>query len=102
MNFIQSDLEASLSAFGTNNNFYKGQRIYWSKAATLALKGDVYIWSGNLLGGGNADFTVAKTALLQISSLGVNISLANSISNLWGVDKENNTEFIFAIQYKTG
>lgn len=100
MAFIKSDIEASLNAFDTNNSFYKGQRIYWSKAATLALKGDVYIWSGNLLGGGTADFTTAKTTLQQISSLGANISLASSISNLWGVDKENNNEFIFALQYK--
>ena len=95
---IKSDLAASLTAFGSDNSFYEGQRIYWSKAATLALKGDVYIWSGNLLGGGNADFTEAKTALQQIASL--DVSLAPSISNLWGVSNENNKEFIFAIQYK--
>lgn len=95
---IKSDLAASLSAFGSDNSFFEGQKIYWSKAATLALKGDVYIWSGNVLGGGNADFTEAKTALQQIASLGV--SLEPSISNLWGVENENNDEFIFAIQYK--
>ena len=98
MTQIKSDIAASLSAFGTDNSFFHGQRIYWSKAATLALKGDVYIWSGNVLGGGNADFTEAKTALQQIAALGV--SLESSISNLWGVGNENNDEFIFAIQYK--
>lgn len=98
MSLIKSDLAASLTAFGSQNGFYQGTRIYWSKAATLALKGDVYIWSGNLLGGGNADFTEAKTALNQIASLGV--GLVSSISNLWTVGNENNNEFIFAIQYK--
>jgi hypothetical protein len=95
---IKSDLAASLTAFGSDNSFFEGQRIYWSKAATLALKGDVYIWSGNLLGGGNADFTEAKTALQQIAAL--DVSLAPSINNLWGANNENNKEFIFAIQYK--
>lgn len=95
---IKSDIAASLSAFGSDDSFYQGSRIFWSKAATLALKGDVFIWSGNLLGGGNADFTEAKTALQQIASLGV--SLEPSIDNLWGVPNENNNEFIFAIQYK--
>ncbi|TVZ57535.1 putative outer membrane starch-binding protein [Flavobacteriaceae bacterium MAR_2010_105] len=95
---IKADIEASLAAFGSDDSFFEGQKIFWSKAATLALKGDVYIWSGNLLGGGNTDFTVAKTALQQISSFG--IGLEPSISNLWGVDNENNNEFIFAIQYK--
>ncbi|WP_026810370.1 RagB/SusD family nutrient uptake outer membrane protein [Arenibacter latericius] len=98
MDLIKSDITASLSAFGSDNSFFEGSRSYWSKAATLALKGDVYIWSGNLLGGGNADFTEAKTALEQIASLGVD--LAPSIEDLWGVDNEDNIEFIFALDYK--
>lgn len=95
---VKSDIVASLSAFGSNDSFYQGSKIFWSKAATLALKGDVFIWSGNLLGGGSADFTEAKTALQQIASFG--ISLESSISNLWGVSNEGNSEFIFAMQYK--
>jgi hypothetical protein len=98
MTQIKKDIEASLSAFGSNNSFYQSSRVYWSKAATLALKGDVYIWSGNLLNGGVADFNEAKTALQQIASL--DVSLATSISGLWGVANENNKEFIFALQYK--
>ena len=95
---IKSDIAASLGAFGPNDNFYEGSKIYWSKAATLALKGDVFIWSGNLLGGGTTDFNEAKTALQQIAGMGV--SLASSINDLWSVANENNAEFIFAIQYK--
>ncbi|MCM4166554.1 SusD-like protein P38 [Arenibacter antarcticus] len=98
MTLIKSDLTASLSAFGSDDSFFEGSRSYWSIAATLALKGDVFIWSGNLLGGGNADFTEAKSALQQIASLGV--SLAPSIEDLWGVDNEDNSEFIFALNYK--
>ncbi|MGM5470010.1 RagB/SusD family nutrient uptake outer membrane protein [Flavobacteriaceae bacterium LMO-SS05] len=98
MALIKSDLAASLSAFGSDNSFFGGSKIFWSKAATLALKGDVYIWSGNVLGGGASDFTEAKTALQQIASFG--IGLAPSIADLWGAGNENNNEFIFAIQYK--
>lgn len=98
MDQIKSDIEASLSAFGSDGSFWEGNRNFWSKAATLALKGDVYIWSGNLLGGGNADFAEAKSALEQIASFGVN--LAPSIDELWGVPNEGNNEFIFALQYQ--
>ncbi|MCK0123830.1 RagB/SusD family nutrient uptake outer membrane protein [Gelidibacter sp. F2691] len=98
MALIKSDIAASLNAFGSDNSYWEGSRVFWSKAATLALKGDAYIWSGNLLGGGSADFTEAKTALQQISSLGV--SLAPNVNSLWGVDNEGNNEFIFAFQYK--
>ena len=97
MTQIKADIAASLNAFGSNNSFYQNTRVYWSKAATLALKGDVYIWSGNLLGGGAADFNEAKAALQQIASL--DVSLVPS-SGLWGVANENNKEFIFALQYK--
>ncbi|MDD7915324.1 RagB/SusD family nutrient uptake outer membrane protein [Polaribacter ponticola] len=94
---IKSDIAASLSSFGSDGSFWNGSRVYWSKAATLALKGDVFIWSGNIMGGGSADFTEAKSALQQIAALGV--SLAPNISDLWGVNKEGNNEFIFAISY---
>ena len=56
MNLIKSDIEKSLTAFGENTSFWNGSKEYWSKAATLILKGDAFIWSGNLLGGGQADF----------------------------------------------
>lgn len=98
MSLIKSDIAASLSAFGGDDSFFEGKRVYWSKAATLALKGDVYIWSGNLMGGGTADFTEAKNALEEVASLGV--SLEESIEDLWGMVNENNSEFIFALDYK--
>lgn len=98
MNLIKAEIEASLNAFGSDGSFWGGSKIFWSKGATLALKGDVYIWSGNIMGGGAVDFTEAKAALQEISSLG--ISLEPSISNLWGVANEGNSEFIFALQYK--
>tara|TARA_R110002051_G_scaffold274975_1_gene335657 strand:+ start:5009 stop:6475 length:1467 start_codon:yes stop_codon:yes gene_type:complete len=98
MSLIKSDIEASLNSFGGDDSFWEGSRNFWSKAATLALKGDVYIWSGNLLGGGASDFNEAKAALEQIPSLGV--SLAPSIEELFGIGNEGNSEFIFSIQYK--
>lgn len=97
MALIKSDIAESLKAFGTDGSFWNGSRVYWSKAATLALKGDVFIWSGNLMGGGNADFTEAKTALQQIAALGV--SLAPNVLSLWGAQNEGNSEFIFALSY---
>ena len=97
MTLIKSDLEASLSAFGTDDSFFNGSRVYWSKAATLALKGDVFLWSGNMMGGGTSDFTTAKTSLEQVADFG--ISLVPNFTDLWGASNEDNSEFIFAIDY---
>lgn len=94
MEQIKSDIKKSLDLFEGNEGFYKS-RVYWSKMATLTLKGDVYLWSGKVLSGGNEDYTEAKNALSQVSGY----SLV-SYDNLWGVDNDNNQEFIFALDYK--
>lgn len=98
MSLIKQDIERSLDAFGEDDSFWNGNKNYWSKAATLTLKGDAYIWSGNLLNGGNSDFTEAKNALLDVMEIGT-LDLVADYSDLWGTDNENNSEFIFSIQY---
>ncbi len=100
MTQIKVDLKASLDEFGADTSFFKNSNVYWSKAATLALKGDVFIWSGNLLGGGASDFSTAKAALEQVAGTGV--SLTANYSDLWGKTNEGNNEFIFAVDYRDG
>lgn len=95
MEQIKSDIATSLDFFGNDNSFWNGKNVYWSKAATLALKGDVYLWSGKVLGGGNPDFSEAKSALEQIDGF----SRVN-YSELWGQQNEFNNEFIFSFDYQ--
>ncbi len=95
MKQVKSDIEESLKLFGETNTKWLGKNIYWSKAATLALKGDVYLWSGKVLGGGNEDFIEAKKALESITGYEL-----VPYENLWGEDNEDNNEFIFAFDYK--
>lgn len=95
MELIKSDIAQSLEYFGNDNSLWQGKNVYWSRGATLALKGDVYLWSGKVLGGGNADFNEAKSALSQVSGF----SLV-PYENLWGQGNEFNSEFIFAFDYQ--
>ncbi|MDD2244926.1 MAG: RagB/SusD family nutrient uptake outer membrane protein [Dysgonamonadaceae bacterium] len=95
MELIKQDIEKSLELFGSDNSKWLNKNIYWSKAATLALKGDVYLWSGKVLGGGAADYTEAKNALQSITGFEL-----VSYDKLWGEDNENNKEFIFAFDYE--
>lgn len=97
MQRIKDDIQNSLNAFGDNNSLWKGKKTYWSKAATLTLKGDVFIWSGNILNGGPSDFAAAKGALEEV--LTMNFGLVGNFENLWGEQNENNSEFIFKIDY---
>ncbi len=95
MELVKNDIAKSLEFFGDDNSLWQGKNVYWSKAATLALKGDVYLWSGKVLGGGNPDFNEAKAALSQVSGF----SLV-PYENLWGQSNEFNNEFIFAFDFQ--
>ena len=95
MTLVKSDIEASLSAFGSDGSFWNGKKIYWSKAATLALKGDAFLWSGNVMGGGSSDFTTAKSSLEQIGALG--IELQGTFADAFA---DENSEFIFSFDYE--
>lgn len=101
---IKSDIEKSLQLFNGNNAFPLGNRVFWNRVATLALKGDVYIWSGTNMGGGNADFTIAKTALQEIKNLeGATLKLDANYADIFDPSKKaNNPEIIFAISYESG
>lgn len=95
MQLIKNDIARSLEYFGDDNSLWLNKNTYWSKAATLVLKGDVYLWSGKVLGGGEADYLEAKAALQSVSGFEL-----VSYNLLWGQANENNKEFIFAFDYQ--
>lgn len=94
MNQVKNDIAKSLEYFGANDGSWNGN-IFWSKSATLALKGDAFLWSGQVLNGGNADFQEAKEALQNVSGFEL-----VPYNELWGENNENNNEFIFAFDYQ--
>ena len=101
---IKADIDRSLQLFGNNNTFSPGNRVFWSRVASLTLKGDVFLWSGTHLGGGNADLTIAKTTLQEVKSLeGATLRLNTSYAdNFDPAKKANNPEIIFALNYESG
>lgn len=101
---IKSDIDRSLQLFGSNNSFPTGNRVFWNRVATLTLKGDVYLWSGTHLGGGNADFTTAKAALQEVKNLeGSTLRLNTTYADIFDpAKKANNPEIIFALNYESG
>lgn len=101
---IKSDIEKSLQLFGSSNTIPSGNRVFWNRLATLTLKGDVYLWSGTHMGGGNADFTTALTALQEIKNLeGTTLRLQPNYADVFDpLKKANNPEIIFALNYESG
>ena len=105
MKQIKADLDSSLALIGPNVSYAtpanpsNNKRVYWSRAATLTLKGDVYLWSGTHMGGGSGDFTTAQTALEEVRDNPL-FGLTN-YADIFDPLKENgNKEIIFAINYE--
>lgn len=106
MQQIKADIDSSMALIGpsvsyaTPANPSNNKRVYWNRAATLTLKGDVYLWSGTHLSGGSADFSVANATLEEVRDnpmFGLNANYADTFDPL----KENgNREIIFAINYE--
>jgi hypothetical protein len=94
--FIKADLEKALELF-PDNSFESG-RFTWSKPAVYAMKGDVYLWTGNKLNGGQNDFTTALNALNEVDKS--NVALLDNFAGIFDYEKKGNNEILFAVRYK--
>lgn len=61
----------------------------------MMLKGEVYLWSGKQMNGGESDYTTAKNALMAVKTAGV--GLLNDFKKVFAYDNKENDEIIFAI-----
>lgn len=98
MALIKSDIDNSVAAFGNDYSF-KDKKGYWSKAATEMLKAEVYLWT-SYRGGGSADATAAKSALMDIQTNIPSLTLLPSFTNVFASSNKGNNEIIFAIRNK--
>jgi hypothetical protein len=104
MTQVKADIAKSLDLFGSTSGFSPGNRVFWNRIATLTLKGDVYLWSGTNLTGGNADITTAKAALQEVKNLeSASLKLNANYGDIFDpTKKSNNPEIIFALNYELG
>lgn len=99
---VKNDIEQSLQLFGSSNTLPAGKRVYWTRIASLVLKGDVFLWTGTHMGGGTADLTTARAALQEVRSLqGATLDLQANYADIFDPTKKaNNKEIIFAVNYE--
>lgn len=79
LKLIKDDLDRSTDNFGTDYSI-RQNKGYWSKAATLMLKAEVYLWTAHRTGG-IADANVAKTALNDVKTNVAGLGLLTASSN---------------------
>tara|TARA_R110002124_G_scaffold231181_1_gene396428 strand:+ start:20949 stop:22436 length:1488 start_codon:yes stop_codon:yes gene_type:complete len=92
---IKADLDMAVSLF-PNNEFENG-RSMWSKPAVNTLKGDVYLWTGKTMGGGDADITIALSALNDAKT--ADLTLLDDYSRVFDFDNKRNNEIIFSVHF---
>ncbi len=95
---IKQDIESSNTAFGANYTFMN-QKAFWSKSATQMLKAEVNLWT-SYRGGGAADATTAKNALMDIRTNVPSLALLPSFANVFTATNKGNDEVIFAVRNK--
>lgn len=100
MELIKEDIENSVSSFTEDYSFKANDKLFWSKAATLMLKSEVYLWSSRQMGGGTADATIAKTALTEIQTKIPSLGLLPNFKDVFSYNNKGNKELIFAIRNK--
>lgn len=94
---VKSDINKSETLYGSS--FAITKRSEWSKAATLMLKAEVYLWSakvstGNHAAVGKADLEIAKTALQPIIG---KYELLTNFQELYSTKESK--EIIFSIHF---
>lgn len=92
---IKKDIETSEKAFDGDYSFKLGKH-YWSLGATKMLKGEVYLWSGKQMGGGNSDYTIAKGALQEVKNC-PGIGIEDNFTKVFSYGNKKNKEIIFTI-----
>ena len=102
MDFIKEDVNKSDNYFGNDYSF-KGTRAVWSKAATLMLKAEIYLWSTKVTTGDQSpDATDLQTAKDALTPLTGRFSLLSNFSDIFDYDNKDNDEIIFTVRYSEG
>lgn len=94
-NLIKDDIEKAIGLF-ENNSFPNGRSV-WSRPAALALKADVYLWTGKLLKGGESDVRAALAALEEIEK--TDVQLLDTYSSVFAYNNKGNKEILMAVRF---
>ena len=97
---IISDLDSASLLLKTNPSF--SPTLYPSKyrfayGSVMAMKADVKMWSGKVLGGGAADFNAAIAAINEVELSGVTLNA--DFKNVVGLRAPSNPEIIFSAYF---
>ncbi len=100
--FLKEEIGRSEECFSSDNFTINRTRDTWSKAATLMLKAEIYLWSAKVYGTDtNNELTVAMTALNSVQSSN-KFRLLDNFSDVFTYNNKGNDEIILALHYEQG
>ena len=100
MQQIKTDLDEAIEQFSSIGQFSKTSypsKYRFAYGSAQALKADACLWTAKVLGGGQADYEAAITALNEVAQTG--LTLNNDFKNVTGNRASNNSEVLFAAYY---
>lgn len=108
MTQIKSDVNRSIELFGDVTDFDplgRGEKAYWSKAASECLAADIYLWNSKVTIGdqtaNESDLAVAKQHLNNVVN-NYGLSLLPNFASVCDATNKGNDEIIFAVRYAEG
>lgn len=107
LDFLKKEIDLSESYFASDNFKLAAERDTWSKAATLMLKAEIYLWAAKVKIGENApastveDLNTASKALDAVEASG-KFGLLPSFKDVFAYDNKGNKEIIMALHYENG
>lgn len=107
LDFIKQTIEKSEQYFAADNFTIKNKKGMWSKAATLVLKGEIFLWSAKVTTGDQnptdvaGDLTKAENALLAVKNSS-KFNLLSKFEDVFSSSNKGNNEIIFALRFADG
>lgn len=107
LDFVKQMIEKSEQYFAADNFTLKNKKGMWSKAATLMLKGEIFLWSAKVTTDDQqavdvaGDLKKAEDALLSVKNSG-KFSLLNKFEDVFSSSNKGNNEIIFALRFADG
>lgn len=102
MDFLKAEITRSETSFANDDFTLSTKRDLWSKAATLMLKADIYLWSAKVYGTDtNNDLTTAMNALKAVQA-SPKFGLLDNFNEVFSYNNKGNKEIIMALHYEQG
>lgn len=102
--FIKEDIGKSESSFGEGEVPDRYDKTMWSKASTLMLKAEIYMWAAKVsiqdyTASGRSDLETAKAALNGVIG---KFRLMDNYGDVFKTTHRNNAEIIFSLHFADG